>query len=136
MSQQNVELAHRVFAAWERLDFQELAAFYDREAEFVSPHAEMWGRTYRGHQGLRDYIADYTGSFDRLHWELEEVRDAGEHVVVVGRLFTRGRSSGAGTSSRLAVMLTVRDGVISRHITFQNLTEALHAAGLRTSDID
>jgi ketosteroid isomerase-like protein len=134
MSQQNVELALRVFAAWERLHFQELAATTAKRSS--SRLTRRCGGERIGATRVCDYIADCTGSLDRLRWELEELRDAGEHVVVVGRLFTQGRSSAAGTSSRLAVMLTVRDGVISRHITFQNPTEALHAAGLRTSDID
>jgi ketosteroid isomerase-like protein len=130
MSQENVELARRCFDAWSSWVFEEIAAFYARDAEIISPSSEMFGRTYRGHDGLRLYIEHFVAAFEPPSFELEEIVDAGERVITVALCRTRGRESGVAVSQRTATVGTIRDGLISREVIYLNRNDALAAAGM------
>jgi ketosteroid isomerase-like protein len=131
MSQENVDLVLRACDAWRRFDPDEIASFYAADAEMVSIWAEVFGRTFHGRAGLLKWIRDFSGAFERPDLEYEYVADAGDRVVVLEHVRTRGRTSEAEVSLRLAHVFTVRDGLIERQVLHEDLAEALEAAGLR-----
>jgi ketosteroid isomerase-like protein len=61
--------------------------------------------------------------------EYEPVADAGDQVVVLEHVRTRGRTSEAEVSLRLAHVYTVRDGLIERQVLHEDLADALEALG-------
>ncbi len=129
MSQENVDLVLRACAAWRRFEPKEIASFYTQDAEIVSRWAEVFGRTFHGRDGLFKWMQDFSAAFERPDLEYEHVADAGDQVVVLEHVRTRGRTSGAEVSLRLAIVYTVRDGLIARQVLHEDLADALEDLG-------
>src|SRR5436190_198345 len=55
----------------------------DPEIEWVEDPQRADGRTYRGHAGVRDSFERWLEGFDEYSFELEEIIDCGENVLVV-----------------------------------------------------
>jgi ketosteroid isomerase-like protein len=83
----------------------------------------------RGRDAYIRYLGDWAETFEDFRAEAEEV-DAidDERVLVVGRIAGRARGSGVETEQRVAVLYTVRDGLIVRGREYQSKEEALAAA--------
>jgi ketosteroid isomerase-like protein len=132
VSQENVEICKRAFEA--------LGVHRDTEAAlpYLDPEVELRsaiiggaeGITYRGHEGVRDWMIESDATFGELRLEPEEWRDTGDDVLLLGRLHARGRESGVEVESAIAWLLTLRGGDIVRMRGYLNPQEALEAAGL------
>jgi hypothetical protein len=68
------------------------------------PFGPFGGRTYVGHEGLQNWGRDITEVATEAWSEIDDVIDAGDVVVVLGRNWTRGRYSEA-TGGELVVGL-------------------------------
>lgn len=81
---------------------------------WAQPTAEQVGRTepYRGHDGLRDYLADVDRAWTHFEVTPEDFRAAGQGVIVFGR--GRGRSAATGDeiSVPLIWVFRLRDGLV------------------------
>jgi ketosteroid isomerase-like protein len=87
-------------------------------------------RTLRGHDGVRTWLRSWYEAFEDVRYEVEELIDAGEQVVVVVGQRARGRASGVDVLMSLFGVWTLRDGKVVRVVWFQDREEALEAAGL------
>jgi ketosteroid isomerase-like protein len=97
MSQENVELAFRMYDAFNRRDIDAFLALCDPGGEFISRIVELeGGGSYRGHDGVRSWWENLLGVFPDFSSEIEEVRDLG--AVTVARVRVRGHGS-HGTES-------------------------------------
>ena len=84
MSQENVELAHRVVDAFNRRDLDAFLAIADPDVEIYSRVLELeGGGPYRGHDGVRSWSENVAPA---LRSEIEEVRDAGDTTITRIRL--------------------------------------------------
>lgn len=124
----NVE---RLRAAYEQ--FNESGEF---DWDLLDPEAE-WNVfnfapvvQYRGHEGVRRWLAEIGEPFETLQIQPEEFVGADDQVVVVSTMRGRGRGSGAETEQALVSLWTFRDGRVVRHDSFTERDEALRAAGL------
>jgi ketosteroid isomerase-like protein len=129
---ENVELVRRSFEAISAWDIDALLRLYDQDVEFLpltGTRVESGG--YRGHEGVRAYIAEARDLWDVMVPEGEEYRDLGDCVVVAGRCRVRGRISGAESHPACAWVVGVRDGTIVSHRTCATYEEALEAAGVK-----
>jgi ketosteroid isomerase-like protein len=133
MSQENVEVCKRAFEALGvRRDAEASLPYVDPDVEFRSAiigGAE--GNIFRGHEGVREWIAESDATFAELRLEPEEWRDLGDNVLLIGRLRARGRESGVEIDSAIAWLSTVRGGRVVHSVGYLNPQEALEAAGLR-----
>jgi ketosteroid isomerase-like protein len=75
-------------------------------------------------------MAESDAAFEELRMEPEEFRDLGDDVLMIGRLYARGRESGVQIDSPIAWLSTFRDGKGVRARGYLNVQEALEAAGL------
>ena len=129
MSEENVELLHQGVAAWNRRDLDGYLELADPEIEWYSGATRVEGGVYRGLEGMRRFWTDVYESFDELVTSIEEVREAGEVVVGLGRL--RGRSKvGVPVDTQYGLVLRCRDGLYVSGSDWFSHTEALEAAGL------
>ena len=131
MSQENVEVVRRAFDAWAHRDVEAFLRVVDPAVEVQSAiigGAE--GNTYRGHQGVREWMAESDAAFEELRVEREEYRDAGDLVLNLCHLYARGSESGVELDAPLAWLCTLRGGKIVRAQGYFDLHEALEAAGL------
>jgi ketosteroid isomerase-like protein len=128
MSQENVETVREVFAGfasptefrWDRM----------HEGIEVRDHDVIDAGEYRGHAGVRRWFEDWSSAWAEFSMEAEEMLDAGERVVAVLRLRTRGRESGVEVERQDAIVFEVRDGKIWRIDYYNNRQQALEAVGL------
>jgi ketosteroid isomerase-like protein len=75
-------------------------------------------------------VADIMNQFESYALVPEKIIDAGDDRVVVS-LHRKAKSHGVEVEDRLAHVVTVRGGRLSRMASFNSLAEALEAAGLR-----
>jgi ketosteroid isomerase-like protein len=134
MSEENVEAFKRAIEAANRQDVEGFLANCDPEVEWSRPAilGSLGGeaKVYRGHEGVREVLADVFEVFAELHLELSEIRDLGDRIFAIGRLRPRGTESGAETEAELGYIVDFKNHKAVRLQTYLDPSEALEAAGL------
>lgn len=135
MSQENVDIVRRVYQAVGQGDTEGVLAAYDPAVEYdfrTSPFRDFLRKNvYVGHEGIRRFISErYSDAWAEVEDHLEELIDAGEHVVSVVTSRGRGLASGVEVGRTHAGVWTIREGRITRVAWFATRDEALEAAGL------
>jgi ketosteroid isomerase-like protein len=134
MSQENVETVKRALEAWEADDLNAFLAELHTEVEWhpsLEPALEGEATTYKGHEGARRAWSEYRGeTFERLTPQVEEVRDLGESVLVLGRFVVTGRATHLEFDTEVGQVATFRDGKIATVHDYLSHRQALEAAGL------
>src|SRR5262245_65763171 len=96
MSQENVELQHRVIDDFNRRDLDAYLALIDPGVEFTPYEVSVQaGDPYRGQDGVRNGWEESFAVLSDLRAEADEVRDLGAITFVHGCLRGRGVESGA-----------------------------------------
>ena len=134
MSQENVETFRRGAAAFNSRDVEALVDMMHPEIEWRPLLPVLLGgeaTVYRGHEGVREIFRELDGAFVELRTDLLEVRDLGEQVLAIGRLWGRGRESGAETETDVVWLAEFKNGKGIRCREYLHRAEALEAAGLR-----
>jgi ketosteroid isomerase-like protein len=131
MSRENVEIVRAAVDAWNRGDREAWMALWDEEAEFYPLRAQLEGEVYRGHEGLERFLSEMAEDWEAVRFEIEEIRDAREDVVGIGRFRARGRASGVDLNVPLGAFTRVRRGKIVYTRFFSEPADALEAAGMR-----
>lgn len=132
MSQEQVEIVRR---CWEGLgeDPPRLQLeFFDDEVEISNPSEFPVRGPFRGHDGVRQWATEVWEVFSPLHFEVEEIIEAGdgETVVSVQRTQGRMRHTQLGTNVQWAGIWTFRGGKVVRCQGYMRREDALEAAGL------
>jgi len=131
MSEENAELARRAHDAFNRRDLDAFLAFMDPEVEVTTRFMELEGdRSYRGHDGVRDWWRILLDVFPDFSSEVLEVRDVGDFVIVAVRVRGHGVEGGTPFEEVLWQTCKVRDGKATWWRNFGSEAEALEAAGL------
>ena len=128
MSRENVEVMEAAYAAIQRDDRDAFLALAHPEIEFRSLIAEAEGRTFRGHDGVRDWWDSVIRSLGVRPGpgKIEGFRDRG-----ITRLGLVGNIGGVEVPQTMWIAWRVRDGLLVWWITFRTEDEALEAVGLR-----
>jgi ketosteroid isomerase-like protein len=131
MSQGNVEVVRALLGAFDRGDYEATLEGLDPEIEWHAPPGVTIGQeVYRGRKEVEKGFAEWLGPWDAHRFELEEMLDHGDDVVVCGIQIARGGGSGVEVRLPTFHVVTLRDGKITRHRSFHDRAEALEAAGL------
>jgi ketosteroid isomerase-like protein len=111
VSAQNVELIRKGYEAFSERGEEAIFEFLDPEIE-VRPIDEppVGLRSYRGHEGFRQYLADTREVWGSFGWEATELTDAGDSVVARTRFYAEGRGSGVPVEAIVYIVWRVRDG--------------------------
>ena len=128
----NLELVKSIFARWERGDFGS-ADWADPEIDF-----EMVGGLNTGSWKGIDEMAEAWGTmlsaWENLRAVAEETRELdGGRVLVFLRNVGRGKGSGieiGGISVKAANVFTIRDGKVTRLVTYWERDRAIADLGL------
>jgi ketosteroid isomerase-like protein len=143
MSQENVELIRAILEAYRNPELVALLASGELDLSWVDPEIE-WdasrltemipdlAEVYHGHEGVRTYWRRWFEAWRDLEFEVQDVLDAGDHVVALIRNQRQwGRHTGICTElPPYAQVFTVRDGSLTCWRTFPNQRSALEAVGL------
>jgi ketosteroid isomerase-like protein len=125
MSQQNVDLVRRGFEAFNARDVEALVAACHGDAEWIPFRAQLEGIAYRGHDGIRRFVADMDQDWNAFRIDPVEFHDRGARVVVIGRVIAAGRGSGVEVDSLAGFVFDVRDGRIARLVSHSDPAAAL-----------
>ncbi len=129
MSQENVERYHRLLAAWNQGDIDELVA---RAFDDVVIHTALAGveGDYRGHNGMRRWWHDFHDVFPDWHAEALVVRAAGDATVAQLHLTGHGGGSGAPVNQTMWHVTRWQEGRAAQISRYDSEAEALEAVGL------
>jgi ketosteroid isomerase-like protein len=129
MSEENVETVRKALAAFDRgLDQVAKYWYHDIDWRAIEGAPDDVG-VFRGRDALRRYYEDWYATFDALRADAEELIDAGgDRVVAVLRVVGQVKGSDAQVDMRVAVVYTVRDGLIIRGREYATREQALQAA--------
>jgi ketosteroid isomerase-like protein len=132
MSHENVEIVRRVYECFERRDWDSMAPLFDPDVE---QHGTVGGveegQVVRGlHPITQHWQTEDDEIWDEHRFELQELFDAGDRVVVFQREYQRGKSSGVELVVDTASILDLREGRVVRMQGYMDRGAALRAAGL------
>ena len=130
MSHENVELLKQGVEAFNLGDMDGMLALMDPELEFVT--AGLFPGippVYRGHDGWVTFARDIREPWESFTIETNEVRDAGDRIVLLMTFHARGRS-GLEVQRKFATVWTVRDGLAVSVRAYGEWDAALEAVGL------
>jgi ketosteroid isomerase-like protein len=128
MSQENVEIARRT---WEHVLLADNSSEVVGAAFEVHDHDLPDAGVYRGPEGVARWGDAWAEAWDDWKFETEEYIDVGDRVVVIARMWARGKGSGVTVQRHDGLVITVRNGEAVRLDYFSSKAEALEAVGLR-----
>jgi ketosteroid isomerase-like protein len=112
-------------AAWSRLDEQ---------IEWRNPEDSPTAGVWHGHQGVRDWFAEFRESFDDMRfipYEFKELPDG--RVLVLMRATATAKQSGVAVDVPFAHLITIRDGLVAHFQMYSDQQRAVQATGLHES---
>jgi ketosteroid isomerase-like protein len=130
MSRENVEAMRASIEAFNRRDIEKWATYAARDFEWVDMPQLPDADVRSGDDALLRWLTDFLANWGEFRVEIEELIDADDKVVAVGRVHARGRSSGASVDNEVAYVTTFRDGKMIRTEPYADKADALAAAGL------
>jgi ketosteroid isomerase-like protein len=131
VSDRTVEIVREVTDAFARGDLEAVFAAVAPEIEWDFTHTDQWPeqKVYRGYEAVLEFFRAWTEEWDDYHFEVEEIRDAGNQAVVVIRDEGTGKRSGLKLERTHGELWTVRDGKVIRIELFDDKDAALAAVG-------
>jgi len=133
MSRENVEIVRAICAPWARGDFSSVE-WAHAEIEYVIADGPTPGR-WTGLAGLAEGWRTFLSAWTGFRAEAEDYVEVDEERILVPLHNTgRGRASGLEiehTLSRAANLFHLRDGQVTRLVTYLDRAHALEAVGLR-----
>jgi ketosteroid isomerase-like protein len=140
---ENVEFVRAIVGLYEQPEAIAALATGELDLSLVDPDIE-WdasridqlipdlAEVYHGHEGVRRYWRRWMEAWKELAFEVQELRDAGDDVVVLIRNQRQaGRHTGIVTNlPPYGMVFTVRRGKLVRWRTFPSHTAALEAVGM------
>src|SRR5829696_1260316 len=126
MSQEDVEIVRRCYAALDRRDWESLW----REAHADFELRTQLERPQLGPNEAQAFIEDQFAAFESWKVEPEELLESEDQVVALVVVRSRPRGSSAEITIKIAHVWTLRDGKVLVIETFPQREKALEAAGL------
>jgi ketosteroid isomerase-like protein len=130
VSRENVEVAKRVFDAYNERDVSEYDQLLTPDFEWITAMAGIENEVLRGREGIEKYFANLDNAREELRLMGREFRDVGDRVLWLAQMEGTGRGSGAPVISPAASLHDFQSGLISRTRSFIDHGEAFRAAGL------
>ena len=131
MSQENEDLARRVYDTFNSGDWDAFVGLIDPDVEFTSLLLEAEGGTYRGHHELRDYFQSLRSVFGDWRSEIVGIRDYGETLVIQSRAVATGEASGLALEQEFWQAARASNGKVVWWKFCRTEEEALEAIGAR-----
>ncbi len=124
------ESVRRLFAAFNerKLDDRMIAELFDSQVEVLDFPEAPGRRSYRGHDGVRDFRSDLADNWDEIKISIEEIRELGDCLVVLGRQSSVGALAGVPVDDSFGEVLEFDGDRIRRIRMFRDHATALEAA--------
>jgi ketosteroid isomerase-like protein len=129
MSRENVEIVVGLIKAWMSGNRRAARAAWDPDAVMIIPVIDS--NVLVGLPKIERAIESWRKSWGTWRFEVEEVIDADESVIVIGRQRAEGKESGAEVDLLSCGVWSLRNSKVIRAEFFGSKAEALKAAGLQ-----
>jgi uncharacterized protein len=130
MSEENVEIIRKVYEATNRGGFRATEPYVHSEVEFHTYAQSPEAGVYRGREAVLKYNEDLFGQFESVRFEVEELVDAGDRVVVVTTQHAVPKGGQEEMNVRISEVWVIRDGLLAERRSYSTRQEAFEAAGL------
>jgi ketosteroid isomerase-like protein len=119
-----------IYEAWNRRDSAAAAALLDAGAEYVNPPYAVEPGIRTGRDAFRRAMEGMLSSFESIHYTIDDVREAGDRVLVTATFTASGAISGVEVNATRHHVWTLREGRPWRFEWFESHAEAIEAAGI------
>jgi len=131
VSAERLKLVRDGFEAWNAQDPQWVLDHMSPEVEWVAPERDPFPGTYRGLEGVQEFWTRWRNAVGQLIFSVDEVIDAGDHVVVIAQRRARNDVTGLQISDMIAQVFSFDDDdKCVRVQEFYDRAAALKAAGV------
>lgn len=126
MSQEKVEIARRGIDAFNHGDVEAFAAYATEDVElFTALAGAVEGRGFHGRAGIEAYFRVTDETWGEFRILAGDYRDLGDRVLVVGRVWGRGKGSRVPVEAPVAIVVDFRGERVWRLHSYLDETEAL-----------
>ncbi len=126
MSQENVDTIRSLYDGYRRKDIAAIFQVFAPDIEVYQSESLPWGGRYRGHEQVSDYFGKIVHHIDSVV-DLDEIIDAGDHVVAIGRSRGRLKANGREVEVAVAHVWAMRDGKAVRGEIYIDTPKMLNA---------
>jgi ketosteroid isomerase-like protein len=133
MSKTNVEIALRMGEAFRVGDMDAVRSHYHPEIEWHEDPSFPESGVFRGIDAVGAYSRQFWSEFSEIQYDMAEVIEAGDHVLVNMRITGRGRTSGAAFDVSAWWVFEFRDGKVVRCHSYLDRDAAVAASGMENS---
>jgi ketosteroid isomerase-like protein len=131
MSQENRAVVRRTLNALRDFDHEQAIANFAPDAEWHNTTEFPDARVCVGTEAILDFWKALDDGFSNRGGEIEQIREAGDLVVIGVHQWGSGRASGVPFDVRFAAIFQVIDQRIVRVDVYGDYAKALEVAGLR-----
>jgi ketosteroid isomerase-like protein len=131
MSEENADVVRKSYEAWNRGDMKAVGECYAPDAVLYPREDFTDSQIRRGRAEILSLFAELRGFMERDEFELEEIVEAGDFVVVAVMWSALITGTEDEVEMPLGLTFTFREGQITEVRVYRTLPEALEAAGLR-----
>ena len=125
-----LDVASEAIEALSAQDVERMIGLTDPDIEWYSFFADLKeGGVYRGHDGLRQYVADLLDAFEFVRVEVAGGLAVGEIALLVGRIHVRGGGSGIEATMPAGWVLKVRSEKVVSFRAFREPERAIEDLG-------
>ena len=129
----NREVFDAVCAAYFSRDWEAAFALIHPEIVWIEPREMPGADTYHGHEGVRESLTKFVGTWDEYRVEHHDITEAGDKLYLRAHISGKGRTSGVPGEFEQFQVWTFRDGKFARMEMFLDESEARRAAGLESA---
>jgi ketosteroid isomerase-like protein len=132
MNKQIIEGIRRAYDAISRGDIQGAVAAVDLAPDILwsEPDDFFAGGTYRGAQGVAEYLTRSYEASEKVQSLPEEIVEVGDKIVVLVHFQAWPKGGGQMREGRIADVYTVHDGKVVQMQAYRDPEEARKAVGL------
>jgi ketosteroid isomerase-like protein len=128
VSDGGAQRAREVLEAWNRGDIDAVVAGFHPDCE-IRTALLLGSLPFRGHEGVRAWLAEINETFGRFRIEIDEVSSEGDRALALCRLDVEGQSSGAPLTQPVGYVADFEQGLVKVLTTFLDHDTARAAAG-------
>ena len=119
------QVVRRAYEALARRDVAALDELADPDLEMDLSERVLNPATYRGAEGLLQFLGEIDELWEWMRIEVERVVERGDDLLAVLLVTVKGRGSGVEIESRIAQRWTLRDGKLRRMYLYVDAEAAL-----------
>jgi ketosteroid isomerase-like protein len=106
----NVDAIKAAHEAFLRADIEALAGFFDENITLTVPESLPYGGTFTGRVDVAGFFALLSEYFDELELHPQELLEAADRVVDIGKMRGRGKGDGGEFEIRYCIVWKMRGG--------------------------